>query len=85
MNRAEIKGKSRTLAWVLTIAFGFALVMGPGPGIYLVNPDASDPNATFTVGSVPILYLWALFWFAVEAAIVVTAYRLLWKEDPADE
>ena len=77
----------RRLATVLACIFAFAVVMGPGPGIYLVNPDPGDPQSTATVATVPILYLWALFWFAVQASVVIVAYVFLWdsSRDPDRE
>ena len=46
--------KGTGLAIVLSILFVLALVMGPGPGLYLVNPDPADPTATFAVLGIPI-------------------------------
>jgi hypothetical protein len=57
------------------------MIMGPGPGLYLVNPDRTDPDAVLTVAGVPVLYLWALAWFFVQATVVVAAYLLLWRSE----
>lgn len=73
-----IKNKKR-LSWILTALFFFALFMGPGPGIYLVNPDPGDPNAVRTFLGIPILWAWSVLWFGVEAGCVVTAYFTIWK------
>ena len=51
--------------------------MGPGPGLYLVN-DFAAAGGTFI--GVPALYAWAVFWFAVEAAVVITAYLTIWRD-----
>ncbi|MDA7640584.1 hypothetical protein N8787_03010 [Opitutaceae bacterium] len=67
---------SRKLAWILSSVFLFALIMGPGPGLYLINDYAASGG---TVLGVPALYFWAVFWYAVEAAVVVAAYTLIWK------
>lgn len=69
--------KSR-LKWVLGGVFLFALIMGPGPGIYLVNGYAAKGE---TILGMPALYFWAVLWFLVEAAVVLTAYLTIWKKD----
>ena len=61
----------------LLIAFFFALFMGPGPGLYLINGYAAN-GGTFL--GIPILYAWALFWCAVEAVVVLIAYKTVWKD-----
>ena len=38
------KAKRKRLTIVLSLIFCLALVMGAGPGIYLINPDPSDPT-----------------------------------------
>ncbi len=75
--------RRRRLTVGLACVFALAVVMGPGPGVYLVNPDPGDPHTTTTIASVPILYLWALFWFLVQATVVVVAYLCLW-DSPDD-
>jgi hypothetical protein len=73
--------RRRTLAVVLGLTFAVAMIMGPGPGLYLVNPDRNDPQATFTIAGVPVLYLWALCWFFLQATVVVVAYITLWRTE----
>ena len=91
MNEADSTGhaaRRKRLTIVLSAVFAIAIVMGPGPGLYLINPDPADPDAVFTLGNVPVLYLWALFWFAVQAAVVLCAYFMLWDcgtEDGGEE
>ena len=51
--------------------------MGPGPGLYSINGYA---KAGGTIFGLPALYAWCLFWFAVEAVIVVIAARKLWRK-----
>ena len=70
----------RKLAAVLGLVFLFAMLMGPGPGLYLVNPDPADPNARFFFFGMPVVYVWAVFWFFVQAAVVVIAYVRLWDD-----
>ena len=77
----DVKQKNRTLTWVLSISFLVALVMGPGPGIHLVNPDPSGPGARATFLGMPVVYAWALLWYSVMVVIVLTAYFKLWKDD----
>ena len=57
------------------------MVMGPGPGLYLVNPDPGDLAGTFTLLGIPVIYLWALFWSLVQAIVVLVAYVFLWSEE----
>jgi len=71
----------KKLAVILGIIFTFALLMGPGPGIYLVNPDPANPNATFTVlGGVPVIYIWAVGWYTVQAVVAIVAYFFVWDK-----
>lgn len=65
----------------LAVAMVFAVLMGPGPGLRLVNPnlDAADP--VFTWFGMPVIYVWGLFWFAVQLTIVVIAYKTVWAEE----
>ncbi len=59
--------------------FVLALIMGPGPGIYLINPDPADPDAQRFLFGAPIVYVWAACWFFVQAASVVLAYLFVWN------
>ena len=70
----------KLLSKVLAGVFAVAMIMGPGPGLRLVNPDDS-PDARFTVAGLPIIYVWGLFWYAVQLAVVVTAYFTVWNEE----
>ena len=65
------------LSNILAAIFVFAAIMGPGPGLYLVNPSPGDSSpATFL--AMPILFAWAVFWFFVQAGVVLVAYCKLW-------
>ena len=77
--------KSKRLARILVVTFIFAVMMGAGPGVYLVNPDPGDPDARRFIGGVPIVYAWAIFWFSIQATCVVIAYRCLWREESESE
>ena len=65
-NRKTPTKRWRWLGLVLFLLFALAMFMGPGPGLRLVNPE---PNA------------WGLFWYCIQAAVVVTASLTLWKTD----
>jgi hypothetical protein len=66
--------RRRRRGTVLAIVFAAALLMGPGPGILLVN----TPQPIF---GLPAIYLWGLFWYAVEVGVVVLAYFFVWSDD----
>lgn len=61
--------------------FTLAMVMGPGPGLHLINPDPADPQARFTVSGVPIIYLWGVFWYGIQIAVILTAYYAIWRRE----
>ena len=65
------------LSKILALIFLFALIMGPGPGLYLVNPSPDNPSST-TFRGMPVLFAWSSFWFFVQAGVVLVAYRKLW-------
>ena len=68
--------KSR-LSKILTTIFVFATIMGPGPGLYLVNPSGDDESSATILG-MPALYAWAVLWFLVQGAVILVAYKKLW-------
>ena len=72
--------KKKKLSIYLSGAMVFAMLMGPGPGLRLVNPDVNDPSASFSVAGIPVIYLWGLFWFIVQVIIVGIAYFTVWDE-----
>ena len=57
------------------------MIMGPGPGLRLINPDATDPNASFTYMGIPTVYAWGLFWYAIQLIAIIIAYKKLWTEE----
>jgi len=75
--------RSRRLPRLLLALMAFALIMGPGPGILLVNPDPADPQAIPLLAGMPVIWLWAIFWCLVQASSVLIAYFTVWKENPA--
>jgi hypothetical protein len=83
MNKSSSGRKRLTIT--LSVIFALAVVMGAGPGVYLVNPDADNPDATFTFLGMPVIYAWVTFWFLVQAIVVLVAYYRLWGSSPTDD
>lgn len=71
--------RRRRIGLALFCLFALALVMGPGPGIYLVNPGIEEANSRTVLG-MPVIYVWTVFWCSVQAAVVVVSYFTVWKE-----
>lgn len=61
----------RRLGWILAAIFGLAMLLGPGPGMLLIN----EPRSFL---GIPQLYAWGLLWYVVEVAVVVAAYLWVW-------
>ena len=76
------EASSKRLGIALTVVFLIALVMGAGPGLYLVNPNPGDPETTVAWCDVPVIYAWTVFWFLVEGGVVLVAYFCLWGRTP---
>lgn len=68
----------RHRAIVLATGFVVSLLMGVGPGVWLVN----HPGDVF---GLPPLYAWGILWYLVQVAIAVAAYAFLWRHDDVDE
>lgn len=83
MKKTSSGRKRLTIA--LSIIFALAVVMGAGPGMYLVNPDSGDPDAKFTFLGMPVIYAWVTFWFLVQAIVVLVAYFRLWDGASDDD
>ena len=79
------KTGNKRLSLILALVFIFAMVMGPGPGVYLVNPGADHEGPAPTLLGLPIVYAWAVLWFGVQAAVLVTAYFTLWSRSEEKE
>jgi len=71
----------KNLSVILIVVFLLTMVMGSGPGIRLINPDLSDPHASFMFLGLPRIYIWGLFWYAVQLAVIMIAYFKIWKRD----
>ncbi|MEX0701663.1 MAG: hypothetical protein WD069_06155 [Planctomycetales bacterium] len=72
-SKAARRRRRRVLGWVLAALFVTALVMGPGPGVLLVNEPRSFLNF-------PLVYMWGLLWYAVEVLVVIAAYLFVWRD-----
>ena len=72
------KRSRKPTAIILTVIFLVALIMGAGPGSLLIAPPGSDPPLWF---GMPALYLWAVLWFFVEAAVIIIAACTLWQKE----
>ena len=72
---------NKRLSSILALVFVFAMIMGPGPGGYLVNPGPDHDGPAPTLLGLPIVYAWAVLWFGVQAAVLVTAYLTIWSRD----
>ncbi|MBT6147451.1 MAG: hypothetical protein HOH74_18585 [Gemmatimonadetes bacterium] len=68
---------------LLVVLFLLAIVLGAGPGIHLVNPDPTDPTASFTTFGLPTIYVWGLLWYAVQLGVIIVAYCRYWT--PVDD
>ncbi len=79
------KTGNKRLSLILAMVFIFAMVMGPGPGVYLVNPGADHEGPAPTLLGLPIVYAWAVIWFGVQAAVLLTAYFTLWSRSEENE
>ena len=76
---ANVAGQKRKkLSWFLAALFVFALIMGPGPGMLLINQPRSFLG-------LPQLYAWGLLWYAVEVGIVTAAYLFVWSPASHDD
>ena len=82
-DRRETGNKS--LPIVLTLVFILAMVMGPGPGVYLIDPGPEHEGPAPTLIGLPIVYAWAVLWFGVPAAVLVTAYFTGWADQEEEE
>lgn len=69
----------------LKVLFILSVVMGCGPGLYLVNPDPTDPDSLRTILGVPIIYAWGLFWVLIEAGVLVIACCTIWARECREE
>ena len=52
--------------------------MDAGSGLHLFNPDPLD--ADFVAFGLPVIYVWGPFWYVVQFAVILYAYKYLWRE-----
>ena len=76
---------NKRLSIVLALVFILAMVMGPGPGVYLINPGPEHEGPAPTLIGLPIVYAWAVLWFGVQAVVLVTAYFTVWADQEEEE
>ena len=67
----------------LVALFALATLMGPGPGLYLVGLPGEDGQSLTFMG-MPALYPWVVFWFLVQAGVILAASRKFWahRDEP---
>tara|TARA_B100000686_G_C16272614_1_gene704800 strand:- start:344 stop:622 length:279 start_codon:yes stop_codon:yes gene_type:complete len=70
----------RRIRFILVFIFILAMVMGPGPGLRLVNPEPNGTSDSLLFLGIPTIYAWGLFWYGVQAAVVITASLTIWRE-----
>jgi hypothetical protein len=68
--------KKRSWNIGLGLLFSLALLMGPGPGVYLINPGPGGIPGTFL--GMPSVYAWAVGWFLVMSGIVWFGLSRVW-------
>ena len=73
----------KRLGKVLAAVFALAMVMGPGPGLLLVNQP--EQLSLFGILEIPYLYAWGLLWYGVEAGCVLLAYFFVWRESAGNQ
>ena len=69
----------RRFGLVLFAVFALAMVWGPGRGLRLINPEPNAARESLLILGVPVVYAWGLFWYGVQAAVVVSACLTIWK------
>ena len=73
--RHASKNDGRSTVLKLTgIGFAISLIMAVGPGAMLVNRPE-------TIVGIPLLYAWAVFWYAIICCIALVADRWVWSKD----
>lgn len=70
---------NKTWAIISGALFTLALLMGAGPGIHLINPSASAAAEEFFIFGMPKIYVWGVFWFAIQSTALIIAYAKVWK------
>ena len=68
------QAKRHKLGVWLSVIFAAAIILGPGPGILLVNTPTS-------ILGLPAVYAWGLLWYVVEVGVVIAFYKCVWRND----
>ena len=66
---------------LLAIVFVFAMAMGSGPGLYLINPSENAIQSELLFAGLPRIYVWGLMWYIVQMSVIIRAYTRYWKDE----
>ncbi|MEE3234702.1 MAG: hypothetical protein VX294_11095 [Candidatus Latescibacterota bacterium] len=66
---------------LLAIVFVFAMAMGSGPGLYLINPSENAIQSELLFVGLPRIYVWGLMWYIVQMSVIILAYTRYWKDE----
>jgi len=66
---------------LLAIVFVFAMAMGSGPGLYLINPSENAIQSELLFVGLPRIYVWGLMWYIVQMSVIIRAYTRYWKDE----
>ena len=71
-NPSVAKVARSKLSIALAAVFCLSVIMGTGPGVLLVNRPES-------IGGIPLVYAWGIFWYCVQVAVVIVASLTVWR------
>jgi hypothetical protein len=66
--------KRLSLGKLLLIIYAVSLLLSNGPGVLLVNRPV-------LILGLPLIYVWALFWWLFQMTLVLIAYFRVWKPE----
>ncbi|MFC2076936.1 hypothetical protein ACFLT7_07625 [candidate division KSB1 bacterium] len=66
--------KRMSLGKWLVIIYVASLLMSNGPGVLLVNRPV-------LILGLPLIYIWAIFWWLFQMTLVLIAYFRVWKPE----
>jgi hypothetical protein len=58
----------------LVIIYAVSLLLSNGPGVLLVNRP-------ILILGLPLIYIWAIFWWLFQMSLVLIAYFRVWKPE----
>ncbi|OGG06280.1 MAG: hypothetical protein A3F83_17070 [Candidatus Glassbacteria bacterium RIFCSPLOWO2_12_FULL_58_11] len=70
--------RKKALFRKLLLAFAVSFLLSNGPGLLLVNKP-------LLIAGMPLLYLWAAGWAAIQIGIILYAYFKLWRDEVEEE